>query len=685
MPTAPRPAFEVEMTDDQAGELVDWLADAVDRELDARSQIIGDPEGIGGGDLDRAHKLYEGGDRNLTKEVPWPGAANLTSYIGTEKVDALRARIIQTIFTEPIWIVEGWGAAAARAPFVEEFHQWKAEEERLQSFLSKVIHNALIEGTGVLEVSERVVLRKVRTQTHAAVRTDAQGRQLVGAGGQFMPQELEPGVLLPAPPGAPGIEVIEDRYASVRRGPQYRVLSLRDFVLLPGTVPDRRDVWGYAKRCWVRVGNLASLETLGIYKNVEELGEEDERETRTDELRFGQWVAAVPAGPNAQKEIWELLFLRDLDEDGIEEWYVATFHRRKRILLRIQRDDIGQARYILFTPYPRPDSVYGYSLITHKLGTIIDEHTAWRNMLADRSVLAVNSPVKRMQGSSWDPRKVPFGPRAVITVRDMREVEMMQISDPPGAAFNREGTTLQAAERMIGVNDVTQGSFPQADRTLGEVQLVAQQSFIRIEEIIKHFQEGLEDLFQLRHSIWKRTLYDMPEPLSPQLREVLVGLEDRGVTVPDGPMTYLLLEGDFRGKPRGSVESADLQRMRADFNGLLIALTQLSQSIPIFQQVLSNPEAAKAILDQAMRVYRWPDRRRMEAALAGAPQGPEPGLPGQQRPPAGGAAQPPRGGEPEPPPQQPGTPTPPPAAQPLTEPGAPPAPSGGQGRERPRA
>lgn len=645
MPAAPRNSFQVKLSKAQEEDLVSWVADEINAAIEARTEIIGDPLGTGGGDLDDWHKIYEGGDRNLTKQQPWPGAANLTSYIGTESVDAMRARIVQTIFTEPIWIVEGWGEAAGRASFVEEFHQWKAEEERLQSYLSRVLHNSLIEGTGVLEISEQAVLRKVRTETKAAVAVAEDGAQLIDNAGNLIPARAQDGSLVPADPGAESITITEEQYISVRRGPQYRVVALRDFYLLPGHASDRGDLWGYAKRIWRRVGELASKETLGIYKNVEELGEENERQVREDEIRFGQWQAETRPSRTSEKEIWEVSFLHDLDDDGVEEWYIMTLHREKRVMLRLQRDDIGQPRYLLFTPFPRPNSIYGYSLIGHKLGTIIDEHTAWRNMITDRAILAVNAPVKRLQGSLWKPEKMPWGPRQIIPVRDMREVEPVVMADVPGSAINRENLILTAAERIKGMNDVTLGSFPQADRTLGEVQLVTQQSFIRIEEIIKHLQETLEDLFQLRHSIYKRVLVDQPMPLPSNIRSVLTGVEDRGVAVPGGLITAALLEGEFRGKPRGSVESADLQRMRADFNGLLTAFTQLAQGIPMFQQILNNPEAAKAILNQALRVYRWPDKRALETAVNAAPMPPPGAAPGQQFP---GAGSPPGG-----PPQQP--------------------------------
>lgn len=57
-------------------------------------------------DVDYWHQLYEQA-RTRGKRAPWPDAADLTSYLPSEKVDALHARILRTISSEPVCTVEG--------------------------------------------------------------------------------------------------------------------------------------------------------------------------------------------------------------------------------------------------------------------------------------------------------------------------------------------------------------------------------------------------------------------------------------------------------------------------------------------------------------------------------------------------------------------------------------------------
>jgi hypothetical protein len=622
VPKAQRDPFEVRLSDDKAKDLAQELSFEIDEAESARQGLVGDDQQI-----DTWHLLYEGGDGRITKNTPWPGAANLTSYIGTEKVDALRARIMATIFTEPIWIVEGWGEAAKRAAFVEQFHQWKAEEEKLQGYVGKAIHNALIEGTGVLEVCERAEWRRIRARIQAALQMDPM------TGGPVMDpmtglpsfQKDEQGLILPVGDlETASAATIVERYVRARKGPQYRVASLRDFLVLPGHAQDRSDIWGYAKKFTRRIGQLKGLEAQGIYRGVDQLGGDPERNPTAEETRAGQSIASQ-IGDRVEKELWEILFLKDLDGDGVEEWYLATLSRNKRVLLRLQRDDMDTGRFLLITPFPRSKSIYGYSFIGTKLGTIIDEHSGIRNMVADRSALANSAPIKRVVGALWDPYEQPFGPRTVIDVRDVKEVEAMQIPDVPGSVVEREHTVLAASERVSGLNDATLGVSPQANRTLGEYQNVVQQSFVRIDEIIRNVQEALEDLWTVRHQIWKRTLQDSNGEDLPGY--LCAALTESGFEVPNDKATADMLEGVFRGKPHGSVETADLNKQRGDFIGFMQALAQLAQSVPGLQAQLSTPQAMEALLSQAMRVFKWQNKQAFVGNLVGPPGMPPPGMP----------------------------------------------------------
>lgn len=618
--SAKQDPFDVTLDEAAERELVNDLCNEVLLAQDAIKNSLDD--------IDYWWTLYESGSSKVTRDDPWPGAADLTSYIGTEKTDAMHARLYKNIVSaEPIWTIDGWGNAAKRAAVVEEFHEWKADEEELDDYLDKVMLSSLVETMGILEVYEvgESIRQKVTRTVKVKIHDD--GTWVMDENGHPELAKDDGGRYIDAGEDDPRVEAVIDQLVKVRGGPGYRVLPERDFLILPAHARDRKDVWGYVKRFWRRVPELMAKQAAGIYKNIEQLGASGDRVQEPIEARANVEIAAQ-IGPTAEKELFEGTILRDLDGDGIEEWYIATFSVEHQTLIRLKHDDLGADRYILFIPFPRPGMVRGYSFIGHKLYTLIEEHTGQRNMNADRSVLAVNAPLLRHIGSQWDPFDQPFGPGAIIDVRDMKEIQALMIPDLPASAVEREHMTLQASERVAGINDISLGVQASSDRTLGENQMATAQSAVRMDLVTKRLQRAMKQLWKTRHALLKRALKHAPaEP--PQ--RVIQSLMLKQQTLEDGKFTAELLEGDFRGKPHGSVETADILGQRSDFNNGMVALANLAKVNPGIAAKLAGPDMTHALLEEWAHVYRVQDRQAFlgtAAVQAQATPG-QPPMPGQ--------------------------------------------------------
>jgi len=609
--------------------------------------------------------LYEQARTRTGAGSPWPNAADLTSFLASEKVDALQARLLRSIWTDPIWTVEGWGDAADRAPFVEEFHQWKAEEEGLQGVLDKLSLMCLVEPRGLVEIAEGTEMRPVRKRILAKVLTDP------ATGGMIYGEDLEPqkeldaeGQFVEAGPQDVAAETVVDGYERVRTGPVYRILPYRDSLILPAHARDKQDIWGYAKRFWKSYPLVQLQAEQGVYDKeaVEKLPRNGEKESDEALRRSGATVA--PQEPfTAEVELWELLILLDLKafckayncpipkdtKDGAR-WYLTTLNLGTNALLRMQFDDLERSRFVPFILFPRPDrATEGFSFVGHKLITTIEEHTAWRNMAADRAAMQVQAPIKRLTGALWDPLEQPWGPSAVLDVRDMREIEPVMVPDLTNAVFTHIQMMESTAERIAGVNDIASGQVTQgADKTLGEVRMATANSEIRMDVIIRRFQEAMEDVGQIRHAIWKRVAAEKKDGL--EMPSSLLGnLEGRGVSIdayaPDGKLTASLLEGAFRFKPRGSVETADPGMRRTNWMQFLQILPTLMQAFPLMGQ---NPMTmSRAIWRETLRIFQTenqqaflgspsqdlmgqqnPMQMLMQQLMGGGMPGMPPGLPG---------------------------------------------------------
>lgn len=607
MATRRRAPFEVSLSPERKAALaLDWsraLDDAVSAASATEKEIA------------YWWTLYEQGRTRGGASNVWADAADLTSYLGTQYVDVLRSQIVQSVMVEPVFTVEGYGDAAARAPFVEEFHQWQLEAEGFQQVFARAVQLALVEPRGILEVYQETIKRPVRKTIRAALQLAPEGQALLNREGQPVLQRDAAGRLVEvADETTPSAEVEIDAFETVGRGPRMRTIASRDFLILPGHAREKSEIWGYAKRFYRRVDELREGARAGVYDEaaIEALGTDDERASETTLSGRAIPLAAKEGTERAEKELWELLILHDLDGKGLR-WFVATLHKDRQVLLRVQYDDLGRPRYFPLIPFPRPNSVEGYSYVGHKLITIIEEHTAWRNMLADRAAMELQAPIKLLQGALWDPDTEPIGPKAIIPVRDMREIEPMQFPNATGPAIERIRDAERAGERVSGINDASAGVTSQDQRTLGEVQIITQQSLGRTNEAVKNIQETLEEIAQVRHLIWKRALADMGDDGIDLPPSVLQGLELRGANVaeymPDRRMTALMLEGAFRFKPRGSVENADRPRQRADFNQWLNAMTAMSRVNPMVAAILQTPQAAKAMIEQGVRLYNVQDKQ----------------------------------------------------------------------------
>lgn len=669
MPRKARKPFEVKLDKDPRQALALDLARALDDALAART--------ANEQEVAYWHTLYEQGRTRGAKNSPWADAADLTSYLGTQYVDVMRSQIVKTVMVEPVWTVEGYGEAEKRAPFVEEFHQWQMEAEGFQQVFSRAVHLALVEPHGVIEVYEDTIKRPVRTVMRAALQFGPDGAALIG-------EDLKP-VLQQGPDGkyvpvldemTPSAEMEVDTFETVCRGPRERTLPYRDYLQLPGHARDKSEIWGYAKRFWRRLDELQERAEAKIYdaEAVEELGADDER--TSDSTLSGEpiSIAAKDGTERVEKELWELLILRDLDGTGLR-WFVVTLHKDKQQILRLQYDDIGRPRYFPLVPFPRPNSTEGYSYIGHKLITVIEEHTAWRNLLADDGSVSLQMPVKRLQGALWDPDTEPLGPKAVITVRNMNEVEFMQRQNNTSIAVERIRDCERTGERLSGINDASAGITSQEQRTLGEVELITAQSQGRVSEAVKNIQETLEEIAQVRHLMWKRALAEMgqegleappsvsqaialrtqAQPMAAPRGQagVLIGNEARIPDIagasPNVRFTAQMLEGTFRFKPRGSVENADRNRQRYDFNQWLIAMSNMAKVNPMVLAILQTPQAAKAMIEQGVRLYNVQDKQAFlgSEAMVAAQQammqmmGAGPMGPGGQPPSSGAGAVPP--------------------------------------------
>lgn len=560
------------------------------------------------------------------------GRKDFASWMPTVYVDSLADRVNQVVFgVEPICMVEGWPNATAdqsaspdAAAKVEAFHEWQADNERLRLVADKLFRQGLIEGNGLLEVSERKRQVKTKKTMRAAVQLNEHGAPALDDQLRPIPRRDEQNRLVPHMPNdpafngpeAPSVDVSYDETSPLGDGPEYNIISTKHFLYLPVHAKDEGQVYGFARRFFLTVADCLQLEQAGTYDGVDQLGTSQERLTTEEDRRLSQNAQEASTDDRAMKELWQVSLRVDIDGDGIPEWVIATVSLQHNVGLQLAFDDLAQTRYLSFTPFPRSTSVWGMSMIA-KMWTTIDEHTCWRNLSAEAAEKKVHAPILRQRNSSWKPEIQPWGTENVIDVNSVAgDLAQFNAADVPEGIFLKTREVEEAGERQSGLNDVAMlggssasGGSRGGHATATEVQTDAHASYVRVQAVVDRAQEFMADWYYLRHTLWKRALGSGQSLTLPFGHRALKGLESRGIFDPaNGPLAFTAqdLEGTWRFKPRGSVETADVYRLRDDYIGFIEnvvpALMKLSPSFAQF--VASNPAFIKACFQDGLRLFR---------------------------------------------------------------------------------
>jgi hypothetical protein len=619
----PKDPYAVKLDADQRHELTTRLVDAIRTGLEARSTLMDD-----GGLIDFAYSLYEQQPQMGISRARKNGA-DLTSPIGTQMVDTLTAITCKTVFVEPFWIVEGIGQDAAKAPTVEEFTQWRFEEMRGQQIAGQAAQQAFIEEGAIIEVCEDS--REVHgvEVTKAKVQLAEDGSYLLdGDSGKPLPLLDEFGDPVEAEDAEEFVEVTRPKTDTLRRGASLRLHSLKDFLFLPGHAKDRRDVWAMAVRFWLPLEEVEERAKAGKYDKeaVAALGTNHEREPRTEHERSGTTVAVDHASKQVEKELWRIQFYANIDGKHLC-FYVAIVSVHHQQILSITKDWIGRFRFEYLNPFPRTNSVYGYSLILHKLLTTIEGHTMWRNMNADRSMFKANAPMKRLMGAQWDPRVQPIGAGETIDVGSMDEIMPFEYEDVSQHSFQREREFYEEGARIAGVSDILASVNPKVSRTLGENEMVTEQSFTRAENPIRNLQEAFEGIGELIHAIEVKTLEEAEdgdglEAPASVAQNVKLRTPDSQTAGDDAAFAFTAesIKGRFRFKPRGSVETADPNRRMNNFMNGIKAMQMARQMFPALQMRYASPQVAEAVNQQLVDLLKPRDKQAFLAPLQ-PPQG----------------------------------------------------------------
>jgi hypothetical protein len=451
---------------------------------------------------------------------PWPGASNVFIPIIPAQLDALFSYISSKVFVPRFYIVTGnTEDAAATAHDVERYYNAELVRQRghttwYDQYLTW-LHLALRDGTSVMEVMWR------RTETKRKVIT-------------FQPQKDASGVpILDMNTGKPKTDrSINDVTTVDYDDVELQPLLLRDFLLIPDEAESIEAAVGVARALFLYEDQLMAMVREGTLDeywvnfalDYVPNGNNDFASDRqgsldrniTEELNIGLGQGAQTSkffrnrGPI---KIWRVHSRQyDMNLDGVPEENVFYIHERSQRLLGFDNYKyiVPSRPYFSFSPMPRPNRFYGYSLC-ERIAPIQAEVNSMYNARNNLIDLMLSPPLLYKDGDELDNNEQMWAPAARWAVTDpMTSVKFMQFDQVPLASFQNESLLNSYVDKMTGQAAPQLGGQSSGKRSATEMRQQAASTTTRNDTIALRLRIVCRTILNFIHALKLQYLPDDP-------------------------------------------------------------------------------------------------------------------------------------------------------------------------------
>lgn len=456
----PMSQFQIQVEDDVLDDISRWLQTEVMKAVSDRSDL---EEKVRHWD-----SLYNAEPNSEKKDFPWPGASNITVPVVATAVDAVVARVMNSLFgANELWVGMPKSAEWAEiAGQLGDFLNWAGENVMdMYSVVQNWILTTIKNGTGVVKLPWE--------QRHKRVK-------YMESNGQMIVEDV----------------VMHD-------GPKPHVIPIDKFLFSPDalTTKDIQNCEWVGHPVYYTWKDLKELENTGVFTNVDVV--EQYKRTQRNE---GETAVDRQTGINPSEvedyEIHEIWCSYNVDgEDGYPSELIVSIHVESGTVLRAvynfyrhQERPFHVIRYM-----PRENSLLGIG-IPEMLEDIQEEVTTLHNQRIDNATISNTTIFKRRKGSRVG--HLDVYPGAIVDVEEMEDIQAMQMGNPHSSLLIEEQHTNALGEKRTGVSDYTVGRESSA---IGS-RATATSTLALIREGNKRFQMTIRDIRQSLSDIAHQTL-----------------------------------------------------------------------------------------------------------------------------------------------------------------------------------
>lgn len=559
------------LSEDVRERLTMWLEDEIQKCLSERDALVADWE--------RWQEDYWATPREAVKNFPFERAANIVIPLTAIAVEAVYARLLNTIFSvKPFWSIRPrslpWADAA---PFVEKWLQTEVENVNSLDMYGVASH-ALMEftklGTGVLKTGYEREVRK----------------SLIERAGRE-----------------------EELWTEVRNGASVHYVPLANFLIRLSETDTQSAPWvgEHHEFSWTQLKRMAlsgrmdpdELEKVKAHWRSVRAGETGSSASYQDKL--DELANAEPLW-NEKFGIEEIWCAFDVDGDNIDEEIVIDFHRPSRAILSI--------RYNWYQDLHRPYRVGQFIPVEGRLFGIgigkqneqfQEEITTIHRQRLDNATLANMRMLKVKRGLGYGPGE-PIFPGKMWFVNDFRDIEPFQMSEVYPSSFANEQSAQFWSDKRTGVNDVMLG-VPQQG-TPG----TATDMLTRLAEGNKKFDMVLKNVRRWFGLVGQDVLANFQQ-FGNQERHWLTEGEKGALVEQVLRMPQQLVSQGAIVELTVTDSITNRQVEQQQWMGLFQLITQYYHQVITLSQILQNPEITARLAERALSASDFAAKRLFES------------------------------------------------------------------------
>lgn len=469
------------------------------------------------------------------KNFPWENSSNLHVPLTEAKLNEIHSASRQTLLkSNQLFYVSSLGLPVTldKTYKLEQFLNFKCQVELpLVGVFSQLIWAAARDGTSIAQISwvdQKKPVMELKTYRDAAEFTSAHP-----VGDTVLTPKQYDKILALLQQGKP-VRLVETAEKSVYKGPKVDVIELQDFVMSPVTSIKTDNARLVGKVFGARGPELKVMAKSEGWTDeqvdaVIASKEDGQRQTNITELKDQIEGISRRVG-KGEFIIFNGIYRKDLDGDGIEENYLVYFHPLTRTILGepIHYPYLhGKDCFVPIRLKIRPNRFQGRGLC-QMLDDINQEIDTQHNQRIDSRTITTVPTFKCLNSerANFDTTRPDtcFSPGKVFYLNSLSAVEQFKINETDFTqSITEEQNSMSLADRLTGSSQLRSGQETKMDprAPAAKIAMLKSSSDVRLddyfEEIAGNGQENTGfnaialQILALYHQFWDDSMSSIPD------------------------------------------------------------------------------------------------------------------------------------------------------------------------------